>query len=433
MEMGFDRVFALKGGFREWVEAGYPIQKKESSALGCIPCHTNVTPNVVAQWEQSEHSRDVNNVSCSVCHGREHRSADDISRARTPGAKTCRTCHEEQGADFAEGKHALARKAVQYGQTLHWPSMAATRNRTGCMRCHKIGLAPDLENSTNNLSTLFETACGSCHSSHAFSTDEAASPRTCLPCHRPQWNAYASSPHGERHELKRQGLLPEESRAPTCQTCHMQKGKHGVRTAWGSQGLKWPLSGDGSAESAARKEIFRALGYLDDQGQETQQFKKIHKLGIVRSNELAWQKERIRMKKTCFGCHEASLVKRELDHAEEILQRADILLARALRRVAESWNSPTGNHAGSDRVLDFPHLTRLYETDSRMEQLLGLMFRRHRKRAITGAFHLSPETAYHRGLDRMRLDLSKIRLLAEGQMKDSSNATQEQRQCTPSK
>jgi hydroxylamine dehydrogenase len=421
--MGFDRVFALKGGFREWVEAGYPIQEKESSAVGCVPCHRNVTPHVVAQWEQSKHSRDVNNVSCSVCHGSEHRSADDVSESKIPGAKTCRTCHEQQGADFVQGKHALARKAARYGQILHWPSMAATRNKMGCMRCHKIGLAPELENPANNAVTSSEAACGSCHSSHAFSTSEAASPRTCLPCHRPQWNAYSSSPHGERHALKRQGLLPEESRAPTCQTCHMQKRKHGVRTAWGSQGLKWPLSEDGSAESAARKDIFRSLGYIDEQGHETQQFKKMQKLGIVRSSELAWQKERIRMKKTCFGCHEASLVKRELNHAEDVLQRADSLLARALRTVAESRNTPTGNHTDSDTVSGFPHLTRLYETDSRMEQILGLMFRQHRARAITGAFHLSPDTAYRRGLDRMRLDLSEIRSLVDERAKGCPNAT----------
>ncbi|MEF8824191.1 MAG: multiheme c-type cytochrome [Desulfohalobiaceae bacterium] len=424
--MGFDRVFALKGGFREWVEAGYPIQEKESSTLGCLPCHRNVTPNVVAQWEQSKHSREVNNVSCSVCHGRGHRSADDVSQAKIPGANTCRTCHEEQGADFAEGKHALAREAVQYGQPLHWPSMTATRNRTECMRCHEIGLAPDLESPANNTSTSSEAACGSCHSSHAFSPREAASPRTCLPCHRPQWKAYSSSPHGERRELKRQGLLPEESRAPTCQTCHMQKGKHGVRTAWGSQGLKWPLSGEGTAESAARKDIFRALGYIDEKGRETKQFQRMQKIGIMRSSKLAWQKERIRMKKNCFGCHEASLIKRELDHAEDVLQTADLLLAKALRTVAESRDTQTDNHTGSDTTSIFPDLTSLYKASSRKEQLLGLMFRRHRMRAITGAFHLSPETAYHRGLDRMRLDLSEIRSLADERDKGSTNTTRGQ-------
>ena len=400
--------------------------------MGCIPCHRNVTPNVVAQWEQSEHSRKVNNVSCSVCHGRKHRSADDVSRASMPRAKTCRTCHEEQGADFAEGKHALARKAVSYGRPLHWPAMAVSRNRRGCMRCHGIGLAPEQEKPAHN-ATSSGAACSSCHSSHAFSTDEAASPRTCLPCHRPQWEAYSTSPHGERHELERQGLLPEASRAPTCQACHMRKGRHGVRTAWGSQGLKWPLSGDDSAESAARKDIFRALGYIDDQGRETEQFQRMQKIGMVRSSELAWQKERIRMKKTCFGCHEASLVKRELDHAEDVLQRADSLLARALRTVAESRNTPTGNHTDSDTVSGFPHLTRLYETDSRMEQILGLMFRQHRARAITGAFHLSPDTAYRRGLDRMRLDLSEIRSLVDERAKGCPNATQGQKDAAKSR
>ncbi|MCF8030935.1 MAG: hypothetical protein K9K39_08575 [Desulfohalobiaceae bacterium] len=391
-----------------------------------------MTPNIVAQWEQSLHAQDLNNVSCSVCHGRKHRSADDVSQTKIPAAKTCRTCHEQQGAEFAEGKHALARKAVQYGQPLHWSFMAASRNRTACMRCHRIGLAPEQENAGHNASSP-GAACGSCHSSHAFSTDEAASPRTCLPCHRPQWKAYSSSPHGERYELRRQGLLPVESRAPTCQTCHMQQGKHGVRTAWGSLGLKWPPSEEASAWGLARKDIFRALAYIDAQGRETDQLQRMRKIGIMRSSELAWQKERIRMKKTCFGCHKASLVKRELDHAEDVLQRADILLAKALRTVAESRQSSTGSLTGSDTVLGFPHLTTLYETDSRMEELLDLMFQRHRMRAITGAFHLSPDTAYHRGLDRMRLDLSEIRSLADEQRDDLPRGSHGQEQSTKSK
>jgi len=28
MEMGFKKVFALKGGWKEWSKAGYPIEKK---------------------------------------------------------------------------------------------------------------------------------------------------------------------------------------------------------------------------------------------------------------------------------------------------------------------------------------------------------------------------------------------------------------------
>jgi hypothetical protein len=311
--------------------------------------------------------------------------------------------------------------------------MASSGNKTECLRCHDIGLGLSRTSRTSEEHGSAGASCGSCHSSHAFSTREAASPRACLPCHRTQWEAYSASPHGERHELRRRGLLPEESRAPTCQACHMQQGKHDVRTAWGSQGLKRPSPGDDSAWERARKDILRGLGYIDAQGRETNRFQRLRKIGIVRSSELAWQKERIRMKKTCFECHKASLVKTELDHAEDLLRRADLLMAKALHTVAATRNSPTESHTTSETVSDFPDLTRLYESDSRMEQLLGLMFRRHRMRAITGAFHLSPETAYHRGLDEMRLDLSEIRLLAKEKMKDFSNATLGQRQGAPSK
>jgi hypothetical protein len=33
--------------------------------------------------------------------------------------------------------------------------------------------------------------------------------------------------------VKRTKVLPENTPAPTCQTCHMQGGNHEVRTAWG--------------------------------------------------------------------------------------------------------------------------------------------------------------------------------------------------------
>jgi 3-mercaptopyruvate sulfurtransferase SseA len=31
MEQGYEKVCALKGGWKEWQDAGFPIQKKESA------------------------------------------------------------------------------------------------------------------------------------------------------------------------------------------------------------------------------------------------------------------------------------------------------------------------------------------------------------------------------------------------------------------
>jgi uncharacterized CHY-type Zn-finger protein len=44
----------------------------------CITCHRNISPGQVADWEISRHFEEE--ITCSVCHGEEHTSADDVNR-----------------------------------------------------------------------------------------------------------------------------------------------------------------------------------------------------------------------------------------------------------------------------------------------------------------------------------------------------------------
>ena len=79
-----------------------------SSALAqvCVDCHKKITPNIVSDWQLSRHSQ--NEVDCSVCHGDQHRSAQDVDKVQIPTPETCATCHETQVGQFKSGKHALA-------------------------------------------------------------------------------------------------------------------------------------------------------------------------------------------------------------------------------------------------------------------------------------------------------------------------------------
>jgi hypothetical protein len=61
----------------------------------CTECHTQMTPNVVAVWQESKHGQ--TNVKCYVCHGDgevEFYPAGDDAR--------CSGCHSGQEVNFAE-------------------------------------------------------------------------------------------------------------------------------------------------------------------------------------------------------------------------------------------------------------------------------------------------------------------------------------------
>jgi 3-mercaptopyruvate sulfurtransferase SseA len=37
IEIGFKKVYALRGGWKEWSESGYPVEGKSAGAGGSIP------------------------------------------------------------------------------------------------------------------------------------------------------------------------------------------------------------------------------------------------------------------------------------------------------------------------------------------------------------------------------------------------------------
>ena len=408
-------MFALKGGWREWERAGFPVEEKESEqpaiVQGCIDCHTKVTPRIVSEWEESKHS--TNMVSCLMCHGAGHMSEQDVDKAAAVKPEICMFCHDAQSKQFAAGKHAAAWKAMKALPAAHWQPMASLEGPAGCKSCHKIGFKDETEiRELRKEGAGFGIAsCDTCHTRHSFSVDEARQPEACRACHRgidhPLWETYSSSKHGIRHSLKRQGTIPVYTPAPTCQDCHMRGGDHEVRTAWGFLAVRLPVS-EGTAWAAAQTTLLQALGMLDPKGRPTERHALIGELDLARLTEEDWRRDRDRAVQGCLECHPAGFVKRFFDRGDRVVMESDLLLAEAVRLVADLYR---------DNILKppatypypFPDLLSLHDERAPIEARLYEMFLKHRMRAFKGAFHANPEYAFDHGLSAMQRELAKMR------------------------
>ncbi|MGB5342211.1 MAG: multiheme c-type cytochrome, partial [Thermoanaerobaculia bacterium] len=101
-----------------------------SMANVCVDCHTEVTPNIVDDWNLSKHSEA--DVTCDACHGEGHSGAEDVDKVSLPTLNTCNDCHSDQVTQFSAGKHALAWAAMEAMPTTHALPMALTQGMKGC-------------------------------------------------------------------------------------------------------------------------------------------------------------------------------------------------------------------------------------------------------------------------------------------------------------
>ena len=384
-------------------------------AQDCASCHEKVTPSIVSDWRLSKHSQ--SGIDCSVCHGDQHTSAEDVAQVQIPTPETCAPCHDIQVEQFKAGKHALAWAAMKAMPTTHWQPMVLIEGMKGCGGCHKIGLKTEEEiRELKAQGAGFGVAsCDACHTRHLFSVQEARQPQACRTCHmgfdHPQWEMYSGSKHGVRYLLKQSGILPETVAAPTCQTCHMQEGNHEVRTAWGFLAVRLPLPED-TQWAADRTTILQALGVLDPEGNPTARLEVIKQADVVRLTQEDWQRERDKMLRTCNQCHSSNFARAELEKGDQMIQETDRLLAEAIRIVAGLYQ---------DGVLEkpenypyaFPDLLTFHDAPTSIEQRLFVMHLEHRMRAFQGTFHANPDYALWYGWSEMRRDLTEIRTKAE--------------------
>lgn len=380
----------------------------------CVECHKEVQPNLVADWASSKHSQ--NGVSCGICHGMDHNSAENPDKAKLPTAETCGMCHQQRLAEFKKGKHAAAWAAMEAMPTTHALPMELTEGQKGCGGCHKIGLKTeaDLAKLQEYGSGYGNASCDACHTRHAFSKVEAQQPQACQTCHmgfdHPQWEMYSTSKHGVRALLKQNGVLPETVAAPTCQTCHMQDGNHEVRTAWGFLAVRLPLPEDEQWKKD-QITILQALGVLDLEGNPTPRLDVVKAADVARLTQEAFDKERSKMIKTCNQCHSREFATGELKKGDEIIRQADHLLAQAIRLIGGLYKDgileqPAGYSMPFPDLLTFHHAPRL------IELRLFEMHLKHRMRTFQGAFHANPDYALWYGWSEMVRDLSEIQEMA---------------------
>jgi len=396
------------------VSLGFVLFSSNVFAQMCVDCHKKVTPNIVSDWELSRHSK--TGVDCTVCHGDQHKNEQDVSKAKMPTPDNCAPCHNTRVEQFKKGKHAYAWAAQWAMPTAHWQPMALTEGKKGCGGCHKIGLKSETDiKGLREKGDIFGIAsCDACHTRHTFSVKEARQPQACQTCHmgfdHPQWEMFSSSKHGVRFLLKQNGILPETTAAPTCQTCHMQDGNHTNMTAWGFLAVRLPMPED-KQWAADRTTILQALGVLDPNGNPTERLAIVKSAEVARMTQDAWQKERDKMVNICTQCHSANFAKGELEKGDNMIRQADHLMAEAIRVVSDLYK---------DKILvmpkkyihAYPDLLTFYDAPTVIEQKLFVMFLEHRMRAFQGAFHSNPDYSLWYGWGEMNQDLTAIRRLA---------------------
>ena len=381
----------------------------------CVSCHEDVTPGAVSDWRLSKHADE--GIDCSSCHGEGHMSADDVANVSIPTPETCGDCHADRVEQYMAGKHALAWAAMNAMPTIHAQPVSLIQGQKGCGGCHKIGVKTEEEIATlSDDGHAYGTAsCDACHTRHTFSVEEARQPQACQTCHmgfdHPQWEMYSSSKHGVRHKLKQLGVLPESAAAPTCQTCHMPDGDHGVMTGWGFLAVRLPLPED-PQWAADQATILQGLGVLDPDGQPTGRLDVVKAASVARLTQEAWQAERDEMTGICGDCHSEIFATQQLEEGDAMIQKADSLVAGAIRIVAGLYTDGTIEKPESYEYA-FPDLLTFHDAATPVEQRLFKMFLKHRMRAFQGAFHASPDYALWYGWSELVQDLSEITAMAD--------------------
>jgi hydroxylamine dehydrogenase len=390
----------------------------------CVDCHSKTTPNIVSDWKLSKHSQ--LDVTCATCHGSEHTSAADVSKVKIPTPDTCKQCHATQVEQYMKGKHSKGWAAMNAMPTIHWQPMALIEGQKGCGGCHKVGVKSpaEIEALKKQGSEFGSASCDSCHTRHTFSVEEAKHPQACQTCHmgfdHPQWEMYSSSKHGVRSDLKQRKLIPADAAAPTCQTCHMQNGDHGVRTAWGFLAVRLPLPED-KQWASDRATILQALGVLDPDGKPTSLVDVVKAADVARLTQEDWQAERDKMLKTCNQCHSANFAKQQLQLGDDMIKNADHLMAEGIQIIAGLYKDGTLAKP-KNYTYAFPNLLTFHDAPTVIEQKLFVMYLEHRMRTFQGTFHGSPDYALWYGWSEMQRDLTEIKELAAQMRREKAGA-----------
>ena len=376
----------------------------------CVTCHQGITPGLVKGHLAGGMGKA--GVDCADCHGTEHTDADSFSKAKIPGVETCGRCHPKQTKQFKGGKHALGWAAMAGMPVTAMQPKAAIEGLKGCGGCHKVGV----QDPNSPVQSRYGNGCNSCHTGHTFSKAEARHPQACTPCHQGasyiQYDAWSRSKHGVIYAIE-----GDSGRAPTCQTCHMQKGDHAVITAWGELAL---LTDKHDAQWARyRTAIFKYLHALDAQGKPTPGLDAILSAKMLRGSLEQWTAEREKMIRTCSQCHGRNFARQNLEDTDRMLKEADKLVAQAIETVADLYRR--GILRAEKGQPAYPNLGVLYEARTPIEQDLYRMIIDQRGVLVHGAFHMDPCFVTWEGQAALKQSLLSIRQQAKEMIRQAGS------------
>ncbi|PLX96920.1 MAG: cytochrome C [Desulfuromonas sp.] len=389
----------------------------------CVTCHRTISPGQVADWEVSLHFE--MGVSCSICHGEDHKQANDTDLASFPDEALCAECHQEKYDQFSKGKHNYGWTSMNAMPITHVEPDELMEGGRGCGGCHNMGIKSEAQKKEQRDKgyRYQNNSCDECHTRHSFSKKEARDPRACQQCHmgydHPQWEMWSSSKHGSRWLTKQAGNLPEGAQAPACVDCHMPEGNHENRTAWGFLGVRLPLPEDPQWK-ADQITILKALGVLNPEtGAPTARLDAVKAVDLARLDQESWQKERDKMIDICSKCHSRTYVEEQLAMGDSMMQKADRLMADAIEIVVALYKDGIIEKPKdySFAYPDFLYFMRTGGSDingmSHVDQVLFQMYMKHRMRTYQAFFHVNPDYAYWYGWAMMTKDLAEIKELAE--------------------
>lgn len=345
----------------------------------CLSCHTKKTPGVVDYWKASAHSGA--GVSCAKCHGKDEKASHE-GKALV-GAEVCGTCHKGELKEHKSSRHALGMKTGQ-GCTRNLPD-SREKMRT-CDHCHEKGSSkpivdtecamflaqsPEMQRQGCGSCHRVEERCDSCHTRHGTDTALAARAETCGVCHmgpdHAQLEMWQTSMHGVLYGAG------DSKGAPTCVTCHMDKGTHDV-----SRGI-----------------------------------------AVGRPSHLK-EKARGVMLDICARCHTRKMAERSLSDADSIEEQSRAMVDEARQIVEALGNEGLLVPEPAERkphplfgqtLVVGPHM--LYEGISSIEAKYFRMKMFHYMSAFKGAFHQNPDYSHWFGNAPLKMALSEIKSDAE--------------------
>ena len=230
-----------------------PERKRKSIVTarneGCVNCHTEKSPGIVAQWRDSRHAQ--LGVGCLDCHQAQKEDKDAWQHegslvAVIVSPRDCSKCHAQQAKEFTASHHAKAAQFIgSLDNFLGVVVEGVPAAVGGCQKCHgstvKVLASGRLDPATWPNTGMGRInpdgsngACSACHARHQFSPAQSRRPENCGKCHmgpdHPQIEIYEESKHGiVFHAREKEMNLESRSwvvgkdytAAPTCATCHM--------------------------------------------------------------------------------------------------------------------------------------------------------------------------------------------------------------------